>query len=269
MHELIQLESRHIGESSVQTVNARDLHAFLEVGKDFSTWIKDRITQYGFVEHHDYALHLLPNFGEKGQGRSSKEYAISLDMAKELAMVERNEKGKQARQYFIECERRARQATGPVIPRSLPEALRLAADEAEKRAEAEAKLAIAAPKADALDRIARETDGAVCLRTAAKLVQVPEKQFLQFLQSENWIFRHHHSRTWQGYSEKEKAGYLELKRTRIPRDDGSEKTVEQVLVTPRGQAKAAELIERKAPWLRKVPQSAPPTHAGGDQKEMH
>ncbi len=115
MNELIQVAERQIGDGTIQTVNARDLHVFLEVGKDFSTWIKGRIEQYSFVEHHDYALYLLPNFGEKGQGRSSKEYAISLDMAKELAMVERNDKGREARKYFIECERRLKTG-GSKIP---------------------------------------------------------------------------------------------------------------------------------------------------------
>lgn len=156
----------------------------------------------------------------------------------------------------------ARQLTQPAVPQTLPEALRLAADLAEGKAKAEAALAIAAPKAAALDRIAVETEGAVCLRVAAKLAQVPEKQFLSFLRGEGWIFRHHHSNTWQGYGDKEKAGLLELKRTRVTRDDGSEKTVEQVLVTPRGQAKAAELIERKAPWLRKV-DALPPRRLNG------
>ena len=96
--------------AAVQTVNARELHAFLEVGKDFSTWIKDRIEQYGFSEGQDYAVFDSPELGNqtgRGGDRRSKTYAISLNMAKELAMVERNEKGKQARAYFIECERRA------------------------------------------------------------------------------------------------------------------------------------------------------------------
>ena len=98
----------NIGVETVQTVNARDLHAFLEVGKDFSTWIKDRISQYGFVEGQDF-IEVFPKAGENSSGgRPAREYHISLDMAKELSMVERNEKGKQARQYFIEMERRVK-----------------------------------------------------------------------------------------------------------------------------------------------------------------
>lgn len=101
----------HIGNSLVQTVNARDLHTFLGVGKDFSNWIKDRISQYNFAENSDFAV-FAGSGGNPSGGRPSIEYAISIDMAKEMAMVERNEKGKQVRQYFIECERQARAVTG-------------------------------------------------------------------------------------------------------------------------------------------------------------
>ena len=265
MNELIPTTRRQIGDETVQAVNARDLHAFLEVGKDFSTWIKDRVEQYAFVEGQDFATYLLPNIGEKGQGRPTKEYAISLGMAKELAMVERNEKGKQARRYFIECERRAQlPQRDPMEVLNDPEAMRgLLLGYTEKVLILEHRVEELAPKAAALDRIAVETEGAVCLRVAAKLVGVPEKQFIQFLHTEGWIFRHHHSNTWQGYSDKEKAGLIELKRTSVIRDDGSTKTVEQGLVTPRGQAKAAELVERKAPWLRKVANHPPPPRPNG------
>ncbi len=87
-----------------QVVNARELHQFLEVDTKFTMWLERRINEYGFTENEDFEV--LPNFGKNSKGgRPSKEYAISLDMAKELSMVERNEKGKQARRYFIECEK--------------------------------------------------------------------------------------------------------------------------------------------------------------------
>ncbi len=106
--ELIAISEQTINNETIQTVNARDLHEFLEVGKVFGAWINDRINQYGFVENQDYIL--LSNFGnQKGSGgHNRKEYYISIDMAKELSMVERNEKGKQARRYFIECEKQAK-----------------------------------------------------------------------------------------------------------------------------------------------------------------
>lgn len=93
-----------VNSDGVQTVNARDLHAFLESGQEFRHWIKSRIEQYGLVEGQDFTT--SENFIRGGK---ATDYHCTLDMAKELAMVERNAKGKQARQYFIECEKVARQ----------------------------------------------------------------------------------------------------------------------------------------------------------------
>lgn len=103
--DLFDIETRNLPAGQVQTVNARDLHEYLEVGKMFANWIKDRIKQYGFVEGSDFVC--LPVLESKGQGGHNRlDYHVSLDMAKELAMVERNERGRQARRYFIDCERR-------------------------------------------------------------------------------------------------------------------------------------------------------------------
>jgi phage regulator Rha-like protein len=112
------------------------------------------------------------------------------------------------------------------------------------------------PKASALDRLATPTEGAVGLRIAAKLMQMPEKQFLQFANAEGFIFRNHYSGTWQGYSEKAKAGLVELKFTKVERSDGTEKTVEQVLITRAGLAKLAAIHERR---VKCAPMSPPST----------
>lgn len=118
MSAIIELTDRRVGDDTIQTVNARDLHAFLEVGKDFSTWIKGRIEQYGFVENHDFVtFESAPQNGGAGNRGVRIEYALSLDMSKELSMVERNDKGKEARRYFIECERRAKAAELGAAPR--------------------------------------------------------------------------------------------------------------------------------------------------------
>lgn len=102
MQELITITEKN-GEKAV---SARELHQFLGVGRDFSNWIKNRIEEYGFVENQDFEV--FAKIGENPNGgRPSKEYAISLDMAKELSMVEKTEKGKLARLYFIEMEKKA------------------------------------------------------------------------------------------------------------------------------------------------------------------
>lgn len=104
MVELIKIEQYDNNEC----VDARELHAFLNVGKDFTTWIKDRIEKYDFQEKLDFS----PFLGKTSNGRPRTEYKLSLSMAKELAMLENNEQGKRARRYFIEVERMAKSSFG-------------------------------------------------------------------------------------------------------------------------------------------------------------
>ena len=119
MNELISLNQSAINNEMVQTVNARELHAFLESKQDFSTWIKNRIAKYDFVDNQDFI-----KLRKKMEANKATmiEYYITLDMAKALAMVERNEKGRDVRQYFITCEKLAKQASTA----SLSEQLKIA-----------------------------------------------------------------------------------------------------------------------------------------------
>lgn len=119
MKDLISIQQQAIGTEQTRTVNARDLHAFLGVGKDFSNWVKDRIEQHGFVENQDFIV--FANFGENPQGgRPSREYHLTVEAAKHVAMAEHTPKGKEARDYFIECERVARSAKVPALPAPEP-----------------------------------------------------------------------------------------------------------------------------------------------------
>ncbi|EDM2047195.1 phage antirepressor Ant [Salmonella enterica subsp. enterica serovar Muenchen] len=119
-NQLIPVFNGTINNESVLLCDARELHNFLGVGKDFSTWIKSRIAEYGFVENQDYIL--LSNSGKQSSrgGHNRKDYHLTLDTAKETAMVERNEKGRQIRRYFIECEKqlRQRQQSQQPVPQS-------------------------------------------------------------------------------------------------------------------------------------------------------
>lgn len=82
------------------TLSARELHEFLEVGTHFKDWFP-RMCEYGFEEEKDFRSIL----SKSTRGRPSTDYEITLDMAKEIAMIQRNKKGKQARQYFLEIEK--------------------------------------------------------------------------------------------------------------------------------------------------------------------
>lgn len=83
------------------TLSARDLHDFLELTERFSSWF-ERMKQYGFVENQDYLGRKVFNTLAR---QELQDYEITLDMAKEIAMLQRNERGKEARQYFIEVEK--------------------------------------------------------------------------------------------------------------------------------------------------------------------
>ncbi|EJL9361565.1 antA/AntB antirepressor family protein [Escherichia coli] len=107
--QLIPVFNGTIDNEIALLCNARDLHAFLGVKKVFAAWITNRISEYEFIENKDYIL--LSNLGKQTSGRGGhnrKDYHLTLDTAKELAMVERNEKGRQIRRYFIECEKKLR-----------------------------------------------------------------------------------------------------------------------------------------------------------------
>lgn len=123
---LIPVFAGVISGATIQLCDARTLHTFMQVRRDFTTWIKGRIRKFGFTLGEDYLLKIgspdlvnqtkqgeqgelgvLTKSGENLGGRPSTDYHLTLDMAKELAMVENNEQGRAARRYFIECERQA------------------------------------------------------------------------------------------------------------------------------------------------------------------
>jgi len=241
MNELIQLHTHQLGENNVQTVNARELHAFLEVGKVFAAWIQERITQFDFVDGQDYVV-TVSKTGIR-QNVTQKDYHLTLDMAKELSMVERNAKGKQARQYFIECERRVKSVTAPAIPQTLPEALRLAADLAEQKSKAEAALAIAAPKAEALDRISA-SDEAVTMTQAAKLLGIKRETLTNYLHANGWVYRQNGA--WVAYDQHIKNGRLQFKEARYTdQKTGQEHYSPYCHILPKGLALLARHFAAK------------------------
>ncbi|WP_459778572.1 antA/AntB antirepressor family protein, partial [Bartonella henselae] len=111
MNTLIEISEQVIDQETVQTVNARDLHAFLEIKARFNDWIKNRIKECKFQENINF-ITLTKNLVNGGK---VKEYHITLDMAKHLSMIERNDKGHEARQYFIKCERLLKQVATPQV----------------------------------------------------------------------------------------------------------------------------------------------------------
>lgn len=106
--EIIPVISGVIGGRETNIVSARTLHNALGVGRDFTNWIKGRIEEYGFKKGVDFEVvkYLTsPNSASaKSRQQLAHDYLLTLNMAKELAMIERTEQGRAVRQYFIKCE---------------------------------------------------------------------------------------------------------------------------------------------------------------------
>lgn len=157
----------------VQAVMGRDLHKFLGVSERYTQWFT-RMEEYGFTAGQDF----IRETGKSTGGRPSVNHIITLDMAKEISMIQRTDKGKQARQYFIECERRAKQPAVNAAELTRLELIQIAMNAEEERLALEAKNKELEPKAEAYDDF-MDTTGKYNIGTVAKM----------FGRGQNWLFR--------------------------------------------------------------------------------
>ena len=120
MNDLIKIS---INDNNEQTVSGRDLHEFLEVGTQYTKWFERKVEKYGFIENIDFVTISQNRLTVQGNETTYKEHILKLSMAKELAMLENNEKGKQARMYFIRCEEEYKKQKQSMLPQTYIEAL--------------------------------------------------------------------------------------------------------------------------------------------------
>jgi phage anti-repressor protein/phage antirepressor YoqD-like protein len=242
MNELIHIAAANIGGEEIQTVNARDLHAFLEVRKDFSDWIKAQLDGT-FTQGIDFET--FPPKGERENQALSGwkvriDYALTIDCAKHIAMMSRTEKGRQARDYFLECERRAKNPVPAIaVPQTLPEALRLAANLAEKAAALECKIVEQAPKIAALSRI-EASEKSLTFTQSAKVLGVKREELIRRLHAEGWIYRQ--NKSWVAHAAAIRAGRLEYKETHYTDNDGHEQVNPYCHLTPKGMTQIATIL---------------------------
>ena len=253
MNELIKLNETEIDDKLVQTVNARELHAFLEVGRDFSNWIKARLETLGSIENEDYLViqEVFTKIGEKG-GRPKIEYYLTLDVAKHLAMMEKNEKGLQIRQYFIECEKQLKQVMSTKdslllgifkAEGDVNKALAINAYEEQyvkplenKVEEQENELHIVRPKGDYFDLLV-DRNLLTNFRDTAKEFCIGQKVFINFLIENKYIYRDSKGKL-KPYQLHIDTGLFELKEF----VNGGYTDV-QTLVTPKGRETFRLLLE--------------------------
>lgn len=242
-----------------QAVNARELHEKLGNKKQFANWIQLRIEQYGFVENQDFQVFNQKVKNSNG-GRSRKEYALSLDMAKELCMVENNDAGRRIRKYFIEVEKKARTQNPFAIPQTYSEALLLAANQAkqiekqqlaleQKRIEndklvadgkrKDATIVRMKPKEVFTDAVAG-SKGNCLVGEVAKLItqngyKIGEKQFFAWLRDNGYLGKkgERYNIPNQQYMGKNPLFYI--KRGVRQGDNGVLHTTSTTMMTPKGQ----------------------------------
>lgn len=170
----------------VQAVMGRDLHHFLEVTTRYNDWMSRLIEKYGFGEGQDYVLKNEYVPGSNGRQYEQVNHILTLDMAKELSMVQNNSKGRQARQYFIECERRANAPLSELDEAQLVQRAIQVQYQKIQRLEAE-NLAML-PKAAYVDTFVAGED-LIEFRTLANQLQVGEKELRELLIEHKWIYR--------------------------------------------------------------------------------
>ncbi|MET3559770.1 phage anti-repressor protein/phage antirepressor YoqD-like protein [Bartonella japonica] len=249
MNTLIEIKEQIIDQEIVQTVNARDLHAFLEAKRDFSNWIKDRITKYNFIEGKDFVKTQdlrSPNLANaKSRAVIAINYYLTLDRAKELSMLENNQKGREARLYFIECERRAKQATTQQIDYSSPQAmigfLNYLQGQIDQKNTIIEDLK---PKAMALESLQR-SDGLFGLTEAAKILEMQPKQFIQFLQKKGWVYRRTFGAHLLPYQDKIQKGLMDCSTHTIQTTEGAEKVIPAAKITTKGMGVLSQEIKRQ------------------------
>lgn len=230
-----------------QVVNARELHAFLEVGKRFADWVTDRIEKYGFIEGEDYVT-VIPEIGKnpdltnKG-GRPSKDYLLTLDTAKEIAMAENSDRGRQVRKYFIECERKLREIKlyggfYSQLPKTFPDALRALAETEEKRLALETKVKEDAPKVLFAESV-QASPTTILIGELAKIlrqngIQVGQNRLFKQLRSDKFLMFNGEGRNIPTQRAME-MGLFVVTETTITRPDKEPKIVTTTKVTGRGQ----------------------------------
>ena len=223
MNELIKVDY----SGTTPAVSARELHEFLEVETPYHKWFP-RMCEYGFTENEDYAVTDIFVHNPAGGPQSMKDAALSIDMAKEICMIQRNEKGKLARQYFLALER---DWNSP--EKVMSRALRYAEQELKQVKALNSTLtvenAIMAPKAAYFDDLV-DRNLLTNFRETAKQLEIPPKKFVDFLLEKKYIYRD--KRGKQLPYEDKNSGLFEVK------ECFNEKTQwsgTQTLVTPKGR----------------------------------
>ena len=223
MNELIKVNY----DSDRPTLSGRELHEFLEVESNYTTWFK-RMCEYGFDENIDFVTY-FPNLeSELHGGHNKQDHQLTIDMAKEICMLQRSEKGKQARQYFIALEK-AWNTPEMILSRALKVAEQQMKQLQIRNSQLTVDNQIMKPKAEYFDELV-ERGLNTGIRETAKELGIKERKFINFLLEKKYLYRGK-SGSLQPYAQYTEDLFVLKERF----NEKSGWTGTQVFITPKGK----------------------------------
>ena len=222
-----------VNDNQEQAVSGRDLHMFLGIETRYDTWF-NRMLQYGFEEGKDFCSKMSESTG----GRPSTDHLMKIDMAKELCMLARNEKGKQARQYFLEVEREWN-SPEKVMARALNIANNTINNLKLENSMQKQMIAEFKPVKEYVDTILSSTDTVTVTQIAADY-GLSAKALNKILFEEGLI--HNVNKQWILYKKHMNRGYTKSETIDVKRADGSVKVVMNTKWTQKGRLKIHEIL---------------------------
>lgn len=217
-----------------QTVSARDLHELLNIGTKFTTWF-ERMKDYGFSEGEEF----FPKLGKTSEigGRPQMDYEITVDMAKQICMIQRTPEGKACRQYLIDLEK-AWNTPEQVMARALKIANKQIDDLKNNNLMLERKIEADKPKTIFADAVST-SNTSILVGDLAKLicqngVKIGQKRLFEWMRENNFLIKSGSSRNMpqQRYVEN---GLFEVKESNVQNPDGSVRITRTTKVTGKGQ----------------------------------
>lgn len=229
MNELIKITYNN----DRPAVSARDLHDFLEVKTAYKDWFP-RMCEYGFTEGEDFnplKIERVQNEGERMVARTVDDAVLTIDMAKELCMIQRNEKGKQARQYFLQIEK---DWNSP--EKVMARALQIAED---KLKQLESKVEADAPKVLFADAVSASKTS-ILVGELAKLlkqngVDIGQHRLFRWMRENGFLIRRNGTDFNMPTQKSMDLGLFTVKETAITHSDGTVTVSKTTKVTGKGQ----------------------------------
>jgi anti-repressor protein len=215
------------------TISGRELHEKLGIGTQYTKWF-ERMAEYGFIDGSDYVAISQKRLTAQGNETTFTDHQLTIDMAKQICMIQRTDEGRRYREYFLEVERKWNSPEA-----IMGRALKIAENKLEA---AKMKVAELAPKAAYYDRV-KESEGSTGIRDTAKLFGIKLGELTEFLIKYGYCYRNGKN-VLMPKADKQWAGMFEVCEY-MQKTPGGTYTRIYTTITPKGRAVIAARMERE------------------------